>query len=180
MDFFECVSGRRSVRRYKPDQVEPAVLERVVQVASYAPSWKNTQTTRYIAVTNSALKQKLAGDCMMGFAGNQRIILSAPVTLLVITITGRSGFERDGSCSTSQGSHWQSFDAGIATQTLCLAAHDEGLATVIMGIFDEAKAAQCVGIPEEQRLSAMVAIGCPDEAPPMPRRKEAGDLLSYR
>lgn len=31
------------------------------------------------------------------------------------------------------------FDAGIATQTLCLAAHSKGLGTVILGIYDEEK-----------------------------------------
>lgn len=180
MEFLECVSNRRSVRRYKPDPVEPEVLRRIVSAAVYAPSWKNSQTTRYIAVSDSALKQKLAEECVMGFAGNQQIILSAPMVILVTTITGRSGFDRDGTPSTGKGTHWQSFDAGIATQTLCLAAHNEGLATVIMGIFDEEKAAQCAKIPDGQELSAMVAIGYPDESPAMPRRKTVEDLLTFK
>ncbi len=29
------------------------------------------------------------------------------------------------------------FDVGVASQTLCLAAHEAGLGTVIMGIWDE-------------------------------------------
>ena len=99
--------------------------------------------------------------------------------ILVTTVSPRSGFERDGSPSTSKGSHWESFDAGIATQTFCLAAHEEGLGTVIMGIYDEAKVIEVAKIPEGQKVSAMVAIGYADETPIIPKRKSADELLSF-
>jgi hypothetical protein len=54
-------------------------------------------------------------------------------------VTGRCGYERDGSFSTPKGDRWEMFDAGIAAQTFCLAAHEMGLGTVIMGVFDENK-----------------------------------------
>jgi nitroreductase len=180
MDFMECVKGRRSVRKYKPVQVEDGLLEEVVVAASYAPSWKNTQTARYIVVQDEALKKELAENCVMDFEFNKKTIYNAPALILVTTIAGRSGFERDGSYSTSKGTHWESFDAGMATQTLCLAAYAQGLATVVMGIFDEAKAMEAAGIPAGQRLSAMVAIGWPDEDPAMPKRKGVTELLDYR
>lgn len=31
------------------------------------------------------------------------------------------------------------FDAGIAAQTFCLAAHEKGIGTVILGVFDDKK-----------------------------------------
>ncbi len=98
---------------------------------------------------------------------------------MVTTLSPRSGFERDGSPSTSKGSHWESFDAGIATQTLCLAAYEEGLGTVIMGIYDEAKVIEVAKIPEGQRVSAMVAIGYADESPAMPKRKSADEITTF-
>ncbi len=36
----------------------------------------------------------------------------------------RFGLRRAGALSTSLGAHWQSFDAGAAAQTFCLAAHE--------------------------------------------------------
>ena len=59
----------------------------------------------------------------MDFEYNQKTMHNAPALILVTTITGHSGFERDGSFSTSKETHWESFDAGIAVQTLCLAAY---------------------------------------------------------
>ena len=100
--------------------------------------------------------------------------------VIITTISPRSGFERDGSPSTSKKTHWESFDAGIATQTFCLAAYDAGLGTVIMGIFDEDKVIKAVGVPEGQKVSAMVALGYADEEPAMPKRKSVGELLILR
>ena len=178
MEFLECVSGRRSVRKYKPDPVTGELLEKVVAAAAFAPSWKNTQTTRYIVVRSGPLMKDIADNCMSGFEWNQNILRSAPAVILVTTIANRAGFERDGSFSTSKGAHWESFDAGIATQTLCLAACNEGLATVILGLFDEKKITERVNIPEGQKLSALVAIGFPNETPEMPKRKGTKDLLT--
>lgn len=180
MDFQTCVSTRRSVRKYQATPVADSVLHKVIETAALAPSWKNTQTTRYLVVRDPALRAQIAQEGVAMFPPNQKIIESAPAVVLVTTITGRSGFERDGSFSTSKGTHWESFDAGIATQTLCLAATNEGLATVVMGIYDEAAVAKAAGIPEGQKLSAIVALGYADEEPPMPKRKTVEDLLTTK
>ena len=180
MSFNECVRARRSVRKYKPDPIPGEVLERVISEASYSPSWKNSQTVRYVLVENPALKEEIAASCMAGFPPNAANVRSAPAVILVTTITGRAGYERDGSPTTSKGSHWESFDAGIATQTLCLAAEAEGLGTLIMGIYDEARTIEAASIPEGQSVAAIVAIGYADEAPPMPKRKTVEDLLDVR
>ena len=178
MTFQDCVRTRRSVRKYKADPVSDQVIRSLVEAASFAPSWKNTQTTRYLVIRDKALKSRIAQEAVSMFPGNQRIIEGAPAIVLVTTVTGRSGFERDGSFSTSKGTHWESFDAGIATQTFCLAAHDAGLGTVIMGIFDEAIAASVAQVPQGQKVSAILALGYPDEEPACPKRKSVDDLLT--
>ncbi len=50
MNAEECIRGRRSIRKFKEQSIDHALLEKVVENASYAPSWKHTQTVRYIAV----------------------------------------------------------------------------------------------------------------------------------
>ena len=65
-------------------------------------------------------------------------------------------------------------------QTFCLAAHDLGLGTVIMGVFDRAEVEKSLNVPENQELMALIAVGYPDETPAAPRRKDVGTLLSYR
>ena len=70
------------------------------------------------------------------------------------------------------------FDAGIATQTFCLAAHDKGLGTCIMGIFDEEKIAETLNLPEGQKVGAVIAAGYPDIAPDAPPRKDTDALIT--
>ena len=180
MDFMECVSGRRSVRKYKAEKIPENVLQKIITAASFSPSWKNSQTVRYIIIEDEALKNELAQTCVLDFKLNHDNIISAPALILVTTVSNRCGYEKDGSFSTSKGTHWESFDAGIAVQTLCLAAHAEGLGTVIMGIFNEDKIIKTAKIPDTQKLSAIVAIGYPDETPPMPKRKGVEELLEFR
>lgn len=180
MNAIDCIKTRRSIRRFADKEVSAEVISSIVATAAYAPSWKNSQTTRYIAVLDKELKDRLARECMMGFEYNIGTASGAPAMVVVTTVNNRSGYERDGSATTSKGTHWQSFDAGIATQTFCLAAHEAGLGTVIMGIFDEAKVAEVVGIPEGQSVSALIAIGYPAEEPAAPRRKSAEELLTIK
>lgn len=179
MEALECIKTRRSVRKFIEQPVDRALLEQVVAAAAYAPSWKNTQIARYTVVTDPAKKQRLADECMMDFAFNQKTSSHASALVVVTAITGRSGYERDGSFSTSQGTHWQSFDAGVAAQTFCLAAHALGLGTVIMGIFDEAKVRAVLDLPAEQMVSAIIAIGHPAEQPVCPKRKDVDTLLQF-
>ena len=139
MELVKGIKERRSTRKFTDQAVSEDDIREIVATAAYAPSWKNTQTSRYIAVVNPEKKQEIADTCVMGFAGNQRIIGEAPVLIVETTVNERSGYERDGSFSTSKGTHWQSYDAGLAGEAFCLAAWEKGLGTVIMGIFEEEK-----------------------------------------
>ena len=180
MNAIDCIKTRRSIRKFEDRAVSPEVIRDLVEAASYAPTWKNTQTTRYIAVTDPELKAKIAEDCVMGYAGNTNIINSAPVLIVTTIVHGRAGFERDGSYSTSKEDRWEVYDAGICAQTFCLAAHDAGLGTVIMGVFDEADVAKALDIPEGQIVSALIALGYPAVSPTAPKRKPVEDLLTFR
>ena len=177
MELVKGIKERRSTRKFTDQAVSEDDIREIVATAAYAPSWKNTQTSRYIAVVNPEKKQEIADTCVMGFAGNQRIIGEAPVLIVETTVNERSGYERDGSFSTSKGTHWQSYDAGLAGEAFCLAAWEKGLGTVIMGIFEEEKVKEVLQIPETESVSALIALGYPEEVPEAPKRKETEVLF---
>lgn len=180
MDMIQGIKERRSIRRFKDMPVPRETLEEIVEAASYAPSWKNSQTVRYyIADRKELLDQIATEECLMGFRHNLNIIAGSPALVVLASVAGRSGYERDGSSSTAKGSHWESFDAGAAAMAFCLAAHEKGLGTVIMSIFDEDKVRQVIRLPEDQRISALISIGYPDEEPKVPPRKAPKELISF-
>lgn len=174
----ECIKGRRSIREFTQEPVSHEVLDEIISVASFAPSWKNSQISRYVAV-EGALKDEIAKTCFDSFPNNGNIVANAPMLILVTYVKNRAGFERDGSFSTNKEDRWQNFDTGIAAQTFALAAHERGIGSVIMGYFDEAKISSLIGLDETKGLSVVMAIGHPATNPDAPKRKEVSDLLTY-
>ena len=59
MDAQTCILTRRSVRKFTQEPVDHALLEQVISLAAYAPSWKNTQISRYIAIEDPAVQQAI-------------------------------------------------------------------------------------------------------------------------
>lgn len=100
MDTTQCIQTRRSIRKYKPDPIDHTLLESIISTASYSPSWKNTQITRYIAIEDSSILKKIADDYTPSY--NSNIVSQLSMLVAVTMVKGRSGFERDGSYSTKK------------------------------------------------------------------------------
>ena len=178
MEAKECILTRRSIRKFTDQPVNRETIEELIGMAEFGPTWKNVQANRFIAVMDPDMKAKLAECTVHG--NNTKIMNAAPVVIVMTLVAKRSGYERDGSFSTTKETHWESFDAGIVAQTLCLSAHTMGLGTVIMGIYDEAQVKEVVGVPEGESVAALIALGYPDEEPVAPKRKELEKVLSFR
>lgn len=178
MLFEECVKGRRSVRKYADREISQDVLEQIVDLARFSPSWKNTQVVRYHVIKSPELKEAVARNCVLSFDFNAKTILRCNALVLVTVVEKVSGYEPDGSFSTSQGDRWEMFDAGIASQTFCLAAYSKGVSSVILGVFDENKIREYIPLPDGERVTNLIALGYPLEpAKAAPPRKEVSELL---
>ena len=181
MDAKICLKTRRSVRRFQDKPVSRELISEVVATAQSAPTWKNSQTVRYIYIDDPALKARIAEEATVNFAKNRDTITSAAGVMIVASVHGIAGFNEDGSYTSDKGEHWQSFDAGIATQTLSLALHEAGLGSVIMGLFDSKKVIELAGIPEGQVVSCIMAVGYPAEGEHGKAvRKPLDEVLSFR
>ncbi len=174
----ECIKGRRSIRTFKPDAVSPELIRELVETASFSPSWKNTQITRYVAVTGDT-KAKIAAECTDSWPKNADIINNAPLLIVECFVKDRSGYERDGSYSTEREDRWQMYDAGISAANFCNAAYEAGLGSVILGIFDFKKAGEILALPENIEAIALIPVGYPVEIPPAPKRKSVDELLTF-
>ncbi len=174
----ECIKGRRSIRTFKPDAVSPELIRELVETASFSPSWKNTQITRYVAVTGDT-KAKIAAECTDSWPKNADIINNAPLLIVECFVKDRSGYERDGSYSTEREDRWQMYDAGISAANFCNAAYEAGLGSVILGIFDFKKAGEILALPENIEAMALIPVGYPVEIPPAPKRKSVDELLTF-
>ena len=179
MNTLEAIHSRRSIRKFQDKKVPHETIEQIVAAAACAPSWKNTQIARYHVIEDRQMQQKIAEEYTLGFAYNTGTLTRAPQVVVLTAKKGRSGMEKDGTCSTSKGESWLMFDAGVAAQTFCLAAWEYGVGSVIMGIFDADKVGQLLALPEDEVVVALIPIGYPDETPNAPKRKTVEELLQF-
>lgn len=179
METLECIKSRRSIRKFKDTPVDHETINNIIEAARFSPSWKNTQIVRYHIVEDASILENIANNCVLDFAFNQKTISRASQLVVVSMLEKRCGYEKDGSFTTSKEDRWEMFDAGIATQTFCLAAHDFGVGTVILGIFDEEKIAKAITLPEEQKVAALIVMGYPNQECEAPPRKTVEQLVNY-
>jgi nitroreductase len=176
MEARECIASRRSVRSYiDADVLDEEILD-ILEFARFAPSWANTQCVRYAVVRDSETRNALA-DTMSANNPGTAAVRSAPAVVAFLAKSGLAGHKKGKPVDDLS---WLMFDAGAAVQTFCLAAHDKGFGTVIVGYFDHKKAASVLGLPPDMEVVAFTPIGYPAAKPTAPSRKEAAELLWRR
>ncbi|MGN1090390.1 MAG: nitroreductase family protein [Huintestinicola sp.] len=179
MEVLDCIKNRRSVRKYTDKEITRETFEKIISAAAYSPSWKNTQTVRWNIVTDKELIARIASEAVLGFEKNGKTIGRCTALAVQSCVKGICGFEPDGTPTTSKNDGWEMFDAGIAAQTFCLAAHNFGVGSVIMGIIDDEKLAELIGLPEGERIISAIATGYPEFEPAMPPRKTSDEIARF-
>ena len=59
MEAMTAIKSRRSHRKFSDQKVTKEVIEKIVEAARFAPSWKNTQTVRYTVIENEDLLNEI-------------------------------------------------------------------------------------------------------------------------
>ena len=94
-------------------------------------------------------------------------------------VKGKSGFEPDGSYSTPKKDGCEMFDAGVSAEAFCLAAHTYGVGTVILGYADYDMIREILGLPENQEVVAIIAMGYHETNNPAPARLSVDELVNF-
>jgi nitroreductase len=184
MEVLEAIKTRRSIRQQKPDPIDDETLQKILEAARWAPSWKNTQCWRFVVVRDNSIKAEIAnclikskrGDTLVDNGGTMAVI-QAPVLIVACAELGKSGLNA-GVFATDKGD-WYMFDTALAMQNLVLAAHALGLGTVHLGLFDATKVAEILDVPEGFCVVSMAPLGYPDEQPAARPRKELSEIVFY-
>lgn len=148
MDVFQAIATRKSVRAYLGRTVDEEVLRRVMEAARLAPSARNAQEWRFIAVRDPGMRQRIAVD-----AARQPFIAEAPLLLVCCA-------ETDGRIMRC-GQPAYPIDVAIAMDHISLAAAAEGLGTCWIGSFDEEEVKRALGIPKDVRVVQLMPLGYP-------------------
>jgi len=176
MDVSEAIKGRRSIRRFKNQDVSGEQLAKLLAAVRWAPSWGNSQCWEIIVVRDRANKQQLH-DALSPRNPARPAVTDAPVVLVLGAAMKKSGHYKGE--SLTRFTEWFMYDLGLATQNLCLTAHSLGLGSVVAGAFDHDRVKEILGVPAGYEVVTMIPIGYPDHEPSAPKRKETAEFTHY-
>ncbi|MEN6594116.1 MAG: nitroreductase [Clostridiaceae bacterium] len=165
-EVIQSIKTRRSVRAYLPKQVEPALLDAVLEAGTYAPTGSGKQSPVIVAVQDPATIKQLSrmNAAVYGIASDP--FYGAPTILVVLADRSRRTYLLDG--------------AAVIT-TLLNAAHALGLGSCwIHRAKEEFESEEGKAILEKWGIEGdyegigHVALGYAAEAPrePVPRKSD--------
>ena len=176
MEVFECIKTRRSVRRFEDRPVERETIQKIVDAAIWAPSWKNSQTGRYYCIMNEKDVKQFRRECLPEMNAGK---CENAVLLVSTFVHNRAGFQKDGTADNELGNGWGCYDLGLQNENLILKAEELGYGTLIMGIRDADKIREFCSVPETETVVAVIAVGVPGEEPGRPKRKDTEEIVKF-
>lgn len=182
-------------RAFSPDPIEAGVLDRMVDLASRAPSAGKTQGWHVVALegADTARYWDITLPPPKRDTFRWQHLLDAP--LLLIPLADPSAYveryaEPD-KARTGLGAgieawpapYW-TIDTSMAVMTLLLAAEDEGLGALFFGVFQrETDVRAELAIPDELQVIGAIAIGHPldeDQGRSAGRARRSPDEIIHR
>jgi nicotinate-nucleotide--dimethylbenzimidazole phosphoribosyltransferase len=181
------VVGRRDIRRFRPDDIEPDVLTRILGAAHAAPSVGHSQPWRFVVVRDPATRDRAAlmadreshrqAAGLAERAGSQMLDLQlhglrdAPVGIVVCCDRRTAAQGVLGRATYVDADLWS---CACAIENLWLAARVEGVGTGWVTLFQPDELAALIGLPEGVETLGWLCLGWPDERPPEPGLERAG------
>lgn len=179
MQTLEAIRTRRSIRKFSDRPVPDELLNRVLEAAQAAPSWANLQCWRFVVVRDKRTRERISELSYVeeffathGYRTNpaQQALAQAPVVIVACADPARSG--------TLWDQNYYLTDLGIACENLLLAAHDQGLGSVFVGVFQEQQLKELLGIPASIRVVGLFPLGYPAAEPKAgPPRKPLEEIV---
>ena len=174
-----CIKNRRTIRKYKQDDVPADLLSELLEESFRASTMGNMQLYSVVVTRDMEMKKKLAPAHF-----NQPMVINAPVVL-----TFCADFNRFSKwCRYRQAepgyANFISFlnaasDTLLVTQNFCTLAEDRGLGICYLGttIYNPQQIIEILHLPQLVIPIATITVGYPDEQPSQADRLPLYGLL---
>jgi nitroreductase len=153
-----AIAKRRSIRGYKPEQITHEQLTSLLKAAQEAPSAHNLQPWHFSIVQNRSVLREINEEISSVVRQDVGDVFYGAPTVIFISI--------------NPSEYWAKIDAGIAVQTMALAAYSLGLGSVILAfpdaVFSGSRAnyfKKLLMFPENYGYAVAIAVGIPNVNP---------------
>lgn len=158
------VLSRRARRALSYRPIDDAVVARLLEAATLAPSCSNNQPWRLVAVSDAQQLEKLKAALSSGNAW----ALRSPCIVAAVT-------SPDLDCRLSDRRDYALFDLGLAVQNLILQGTREGLTAHPIAGFTPEVVKETLGIPAEQIVVTLVILGHPGDEAALSEKQRADE-----
>ena len=175
----ECIKSRRTISKYKADDVSAELLNQLLEESFRASTMGNMQLYSVVVTRDQAMKEKLAPAHF-----NQPMVTKAPVVLTFCADFNR--FSKWCRCRKAEPGYDNplSFlnavqDALLVTQNFCTLAEAHGLGICYLGttLYNPDKIIDVLHLPELVMPVATITVGYPDECPSQPDRLPLAGII---
>jgi len=166
MEVMKVIEARKSIRKYRPDPVEPEKLAKIAEAFRLAPSARNGQSWKLLIVTDPAAKERIREAS----PSKHTMITEAPVVLVGICSSQRV---------MGNGHRLDSVDVSIAMSFAMLEAHELGLGTCWMANYTEPELRFALGLADDISVVAIMPLGYANEDPEPKPRKPLDEVVEY-
>lgn len=154
---------RVSVRKFKPEAVEPEKAESLLRAGMQAPSGGNQQPWQFVLVDDPDLCEKLGKASKFSAPASK-----APLNIVPVIDTAGARFPE-----------LAPLDLSACVENILLRATELGLGAVWLCVYPEqdrmVHVREALGIPEDLAPFAIIAVGYPESDPhPQQDRFDAG------
>lgn len=163
----KTILERRTIRKYKKDDVSQDVLNRLLEAAERTPTMGNLQLYSVIVTRSADMKNRLAPAHF-----NQPMVEGAPVVLTFCADFRRTTLWAENRKAVPGYDNFLSFmnaatDALLYCQTFCNLAEQEGLGTCFLGttVYQPLQIISLLKLPKLVMPVATITLGWPDEQP---------------
>ena len=168
----KTIKTRRTIRKYKVDDVSQELLNRLLSEASRTQTMGNLQLYSVVVTRSKEGKEALAPAHF-----NQPMVKEAPVVLTICADFRRTTRWCEERKAQPGYDNFLSFinaasDALLYTQTFCHLAEEEGLGLCYLGttVYMPEAIIEALKLPELVMPVATLTLGWPDENPPLTDR----------
>jgi nitroreductase len=197
MELSEVIASRRSIRKYRQEDISADTIRLLLDAARLAPSGSNIQPTRFIVVQSPAAKEALGQWTPYKFIIKASVIFVCCADLTAMTtrehrmgeLLKEGVFEgvdidmKDRSIATSSVvteeaiKAYLTMNAAIAIEHIVLKAVDLGLGSCWLGRFDRDKIKEFLALDESIYPVVLLPVGYPDQSPKARPRVALDKLL---
>jgi len=198
MELLEVIQNRRSIRKFKPDEVPEEYIHQLIEAGRLAPSGTNLQPARYIVIKSEEARTKLKDCTPLPFVSAAPAIIACCVDPNSITPPGERMKELKEaqafvdtplnnadenynkgkqSIDTASLKAYLNLNVAIAIDHITLRATDLGLGSCWVMMFDKEKVKVLLNLEDRYDVLALLPIGYPNQTPKQRPRLDYNEVL---